>query len=117
MIRIVPALVAGLLLAGMAGAADTKKIVISWHGQSCFELESSKGTRIVFDPHAIEAYGRQNFKLTSLVLMSHDHNDHTEMSVIDKTAKPRVIRGLKSSGKKQDWNLIDEQFKDIHVRT
>ena len=62
MTRLLTAVVAGLLVAGTGVAAESKKVVIRWHGQSFFEIESSKGTRIVTDPHAIEAYGRISVK-------------------------------------------------------
>jgi L-ascorbate metabolism protein UlaG (beta-lactamase superfamily) len=116
MMRCFTALVAGLLIAGLSTAADSKTIVIRWHGQSCFELISSKGTRVVFDPHAIEAYGRKMLK-ADLVLISHDHNDHTQIGIIENREKAKVIRGLKGLGKKQEWVPINEQFKDIHVRS
>ena len=58
MIRKLLALVLGLALVGMGEAADAKKLVLRWYGQSFFYLETSQGTGIVFDPHAIEAYGR-----------------------------------------------------------
>jgi len=48
-------LVAFLLVVVQASAADPIKI--RWHGQSMFEVETPKGTRIVFDPHVIPAYG------------------------------------------------------------
>src|SRR5262245_32962572 len=61
------ALAALLLFVAAAPAAD-KKLVIRWHGQSFFEVVSTQGTRIVLDPHAIEAYGRKEVP-ADLVLM------------------------------------------------
>lgn len=116
MTRYLTPLTVGLLIVGAAGAADSKKVTLRWHGQSMFELESSKGTRIVFDPHAIDAYGRKSLK-ADLVLMSHDHNDHTQVGVIENHDKATLIRGLKGSGKKVEWNLFDRDFKDVHIRT
>src|SRR5437899_1213105 len=59
MMRFVAALAFGLLVAGTVTAADQpKEILIRWHGQSFFEIRSSKGTRIVTDPHSLEPYGR-----------------------------------------------------------
>src|SRR6266540_5442238 len=45
-----------IVQAGMA-AEPARQVTIRWHGQSFFEVESSKGTHVVFDPHAIEAFG------------------------------------------------------------
>ena len=44
-----------IVQAGMA-AEPARQVTIRWHGQSFFEVESSKGTHVVFDPHAIEAW-------------------------------------------------------------
>jgi L-ascorbate metabolism protein UlaG (beta-lactamase superfamily) len=116
MIRPLLALAAGFLLAGAGAAADTKKLVIRWHGQSFFEVITSQGTRVVFDPHAIEDYGRIAVK-ADLVLISHFHNDHTQIDVVENKAQAKVLTGLKANGKKIDWNPIDEKFRDIHVRS
>jgi L-ascorbate metabolism protein UlaG (beta-lactamase superfamily) len=116
MTRFLASLAAGLFILGSAGAADSKTISIRWHGQSFFELQSSTGTRIVFDPHAIEAYGRKLVR-ADVVLISHDHNDHTQLGVIENRDKAKVIRGLKGSGKKQEWVPVDEKFRDVHIRS
>src|SRR5436190_12866476 len=100
-----------LLLAGQAFSVDAKKPVLRWHGQSFFDLTTSKGTRIVFDPHAIEEYGRNSVQ-ADLVLISHFHNDHTQLDVVENATKAKVINGLIAKGKRVDWNLVDERFKD-----
>jgi L-ascorbate metabolism protein UlaG (beta-lactamase superfamily) len=115
MLRYVFAVAAGLSLLGPAAAADAKKLVLRWHGQSFFELETSKGTRIVFDPHAIEEYGRIEVK-ADLILISHLHNDHTQVQVVSNRDKAKTIFGVKA-GRRAEWNLIDEQFRDVHVST
>lgn len=97
-------------------AADATKITIRWFGHSFFLVESSIGTRIVFDPHAIEDYGKVSLK-ADLVLVSHFHNDHTQIGVIENKAKAKILGGLQVMGKKTDWNLIDEKFQDVHIKT
>ena len=92
------------------------KVTIRWHGQSFFELVSSKGTRIVFDPHAIEAYGKREVS-ADLVCISHLHNDHTQVGVIRNQAKAKILVGLRTNGKKTEWNAIDEGFSDAHIST
>jgi L-ascorbate metabolism protein UlaG (beta-lactamase superfamily) len=118
MFRYLVALVAGVLTVAAAAAADAGKsdVTIRWHGQSFFEIVSSKGTRVVTDPHAIEAYGRTNI-LADLILISHFHNDHTQYGVIENWKEAKILWGLKGEGKKVDWNPIDERFRDVHVRT
>jgi L-ascorbate metabolism protein UlaG (beta-lactamase superfamily) len=106
-----------LLLAGAARAADKVddpkgKLVIRWHGQSFFEIISSKGTRIVLDPHAIEEFGKTTVQ-ADLVLMSHLHDDHTQVGVITNIKNAKQYNGLKVVDKKQEWNIVNETFKDV----
>jgi L-ascorbate metabolism protein UlaG (beta-lactamase superfamily) len=107
---------ATLLLAAPVAAEPPKEVTIHWHGQSFFEIESSKGTRIVLDPHTIEAYGRKSVP-ADLVLISHLHNDHTQVEAVPNRAKAKIIYGLKAGDRKADWNLIDETVGDVHVRS
>ena len=105
-----------LLAATSSFADDAKKPVLRWHGHSYFDLTTSKGTRIVFDPHAIEGYGRQGVP-ADLVLISHSHNDHNQLGILSNPGKFKVLEGLKQTGNKVEWNLLDEKFRDVHVRT
>jgi L-ascorbate metabolism protein UlaG (beta-lactamase superfamily) len=122
--RLLSALVATLAIVSLAPAADAKKLVLRWHGQSFFELETSAGTRVVFDPHAIDAYGRITIKKADLICVSHFHDDHTQIQVVQNSDAPKpadrakLIVGLKpGQNKKVDWNIVDEKVKDIRVRT
>ena len=93
--------------------------VLKWHGQSFFELTTPKGTRVVIDPHAIEAYGRKTME-ADLVLLSHLHTDHTRLEPITNKDKAKVLQGLKPSaqpGRGADFNPIEESFKDINLKT
>jgi L-ascorbate metabolism protein UlaG (beta-lactamase superfamily) len=109
-------LVITLLAVSGSFAADAPKPVLRWHGQSFFDLTTTKGTRIVFDPHAIDVYGRQSVP-ADLVLISHFHNDHTQVGVLSNPGKFKVLEGLKRAGNKVEWNLLDEKFRDVRVRT
>ncbi len=116
MARYIPALAALLLCAG-ALSADDKKVIIRWHGQSFFEIISTKGTRIVTDPHAIEAYGRPQIK-ADLVLMTHFHVDHTRTDAITNIKDAKQINALKKDESGRDtWNILDEKFKDVRIQT
>lgn len=115
MTRHLTALFVALFGVTVVHAADVKKVTLRWHGQSFFELESSKGTRVVFDPHAIENYGRMAVK-ADLVLVSHLHTDHTQLDSVPNKDK-KVIVGLKQNGKRLDWNPVDEPFRDVHIRS
>jgi L-ascorbate metabolism protein UlaG (beta-lactamase superfamily) len=110
-------LIAVCLVALLPSAAppDAKPLVLRWHGQSFFDVTTTRGTRVVFDPHAIEAYGRTSVG-GDLILVSHFHNDHTQVEVVENRDKARILTGLKVEGRKVDWNSIDLQFRDVHVR-
>ena len=94
MMRMLTAVAASFLIASSASAADSaKNVVLRWHGQSFFEIESSQGTRIVIDPHAIEAYGRKSV-VADLVLLSHLHTDHTQVEVVQNRSRAKILSGL-----------------------
>jgi L-ascorbate metabolism protein UlaG (beta-lactamase superfamily) len=115
MLRYLTALVAAAALAAGASAAD-KKLTIRWHGQSFFEIISSKGTRVVTDPHAIDQFGRQSVK-ADLVVCSHLHSDHTRLDVIENVKDAKVLFGVKDDkgNKKYAWTNFDEKVNDVHV--
>src|ERR1700722_19391248 len=115
MIRFLTALVLSLSLAGLAPAADAKKLFLRWHGQSFFDLETSAGTRVVFDPHAIEEYGRNSLN-ADLVLHSHWHSDHTQDEVISNRDNAKIVDGFKLERKHFIWNLMDDKLKDVHYK-
>jgi L-ascorbate metabolism protein UlaG (beta-lactamase superfamily) len=109
----------GFLLSITSGTAADAPVTIRWHGQSFFEVVSPAGVRIVLDPHAIENYGRISVQ-ADLVLLSHFHNDHTQVNVVENIKKARVITGLKDEkgdGRHADWNIVDEKLKDVRVRS
>jgi L-ascorbate metabolism protein UlaG (beta-lactamase superfamily) len=119
MTRVPAALAAALLLAGLAACQDKpREVTIRWHGQSFFQIESSRGTRIVIDPHLIEAYGRKSVN-ADFVLISHFHNDHTQLEPIQNRMKAKIVYGLRPNERtrRAEWNPIDETFKDVHVRS
>jgi L-ascorbate metabolism protein UlaG (beta-lactamase superfamily) len=110
---------AALLALAAAVPAQAKPVTIRWHGQSFFEVISPEGVRIVLDPHAIEAYGRNEVQ-ADLVLMTHFHTDHTRTDVVTNLKEARQINALKKldrEGTRQDWNVVDEKLKDVRVRT
>jgi len=105
-----------VLSATLTAAEEPKTVTLRWQGQSFFEIQSSQGTRIVTDPHEIPAFGRKDVS-ADIVLISHFHNDHTQVEVLKNQGKFRVVEGLKRNGKKIDWNPVDEKIRDVHIRT
>jgi len=102
-----------------SGQGAKGQVQITWHGQSFFEVKSTKGTNIVLDPHNIAEYGRVLGVKADAVLMSHLHNDHTQIDVIQniKDKGVRIIPGLNGFGPRTTWNPVDEQIKDVHIRS
>src|SRR4051812_41226492 len=90
------ALVTAFALAVPSPAADGKQLTVRWFGQSFFQLTTSAGTRVVFDPHAIEQFGRPMVE-ADLVLITHPHPDHVRVDAIANKGKFKVIEGIKST--------------------
>jgi L-ascorbate metabolism protein UlaG (beta-lactamase superfamily) len=109
-------------LAPLLYSGEKTPLVVTWHGHSFFTVKSSKGTIVAFDPHAIQQYGRTEGLKADIILISHNHNDHTQIGVFEgieealKNKTVRIITGLKGPSIKADWATIDEQIKDVHIR-
>jgi L-ascorbate metabolism protein UlaG (beta-lactamase superfamily) len=106
-----------LFAAPAAAADDTKATSIRWHGQSCFEIVSKSGVRIVLDPHAIPAFGRKVIPNVDLVLCSHHHTDHTRLEMIDNIKElqkeKRVFIGTEEKDMRQKYNEIKGEYKGV----
>jgi L-ascorbate metabolism protein UlaG (beta-lactamase superfamily) len=97
---------------------------LRWLGQSFFVLETAQGTRIAFDPHAIDAFGRQTVK-ADVVLMSHPHPDHVRLEVIENRQQAKIIEGVKTAAApaeggppaRSQWNPVDMTFKEVQIRS
>ena len=121
MSRVFASLALLLSAAVAAPAADAPSLSIRWHGQSFFEITTTKGTNIVIDPHAIPEYPRVSMK-ADLILMSHLHDDHTQTHVVDNLKDLMkdglVLNALKKVGDKEEYERVDKpkQVKDVKVR-
>lgn len=117
MSRLILAASAVALLAA-PGTADepSKAATLRWFGQSFFQIETSTGQKIVFDPHAIPNFGVPRVS-ADVTLLSHLHDDHAQPEVLAE--KGRVFQGLNLSkdGKRTDWNPVDEKVLTTRVRT
>jgi L-ascorbate metabolism protein UlaG (beta-lactamase superfamily) len=104
------------IIANFVSAQEPKKpFTVRWFGQSFFQIETPSGKKIVFDPHAIPAFGRPAVQ-ADILLITHEHDDHNQPEVLD--GKPgREFRGLKLvKGKSPEWNKIDEKVGNIHIK-
>ena len=120
MCRLVAVLAGMLAIAAPTFAQDAKakSIEIRWFGQSFFQIKTGDGTRIVIDPHLMTEYSRPSCE-GDLILISHEHDDHNLVEAVSNLDqdKPKIIRGLLTKGKRQDWNKVDEKVKNVRVRT
>src|SRR5215212_6581973 len=94
--RHIAVLILAVVVTTPALAADGKQLSIRWFGQSFFQITTSAGTRVVFDPHAIEQFGRPIVE-ADLVLVTHPHPDHVRVDTIANKGKFKVIEGIKTT--------------------
>jgi L-ascorbate metabolism protein UlaG (beta-lactamase superfamily) len=106
------------LATGAAQAQGAKKpLQIIYHGHSFFEIRSSKGTVIIIDPHMIEAYGKPVNLKADIAILSHSHNDHTQLGVLENPNGVKVFRGFTGFGLKAKWQEWNTTEKGIRIRT
>jgi L-ascorbate metabolism protein UlaG (beta-lactamase superfamily) len=94
-----------------------KTAKLRWFGQSFFQLETNLGFKIVFDPHAIPNFGRPIVK-ADYVLISHPHNDHNQIEVMEPPPKEAdIYRGvIEPKPGKQEWKSVNEKRGQISLR-
>jgi L-ascorbate metabolism protein UlaG (beta-lactamase superfamily) len=107
-----------LLTTAATATAQEKAARLRWYGQSMFQLETSLGKKVVFDPHAIPEFGR-NVLTADVVVCSHLHNDHTTLAAIQDPKAARIFYGLEETkkGRPPEWKKIDEKVGQVRVRT
>lgn len=116
-------LVLAAVAAGPVGPAaqaqdPAKKLTVRWFGQSYFQVETSAGKKIVFDPHAIPEFGRPVVQ-ADIITCSHWHSDHSQPEAVENAKAARVFMGLLTAkkGRIPDWAKFDEKVGAIRVRS
>jgi L-ascorbate metabolism protein UlaG (beta-lactamase superfamily) len=93
-------------------AAHTAPVEIEWFGHATFQITSSKGTRILADPHS-----RSDLRWPVLdqhiVTTSHQHGAHNNVWMAK--GKPVVLHGLTPAG--ENWQKIHTTIRDVSVYT
>jgi L-ascorbate metabolism protein UlaG (beta-lactamase superfamily) len=91
-------------------ATATRPIEIEWFGHSTFQITSSKGTRVLADPHS-----RSDLRWPMLdqhiVTTSHQHGAHS--NVYMAKGNPVILQGLTLGG--EDWNRVHTTVRDVSV--
>jgi L-ascorbate metabolism protein UlaG (beta-lactamase superfamily) len=103
---------------GPAQEKPAAAVQVAWHGQSFFTVKSSQGAVVAFDPHLILQYGRTEGLRADIILISHNHQDHTQVAALEnfRDRNVKIITGLKGDGLKATWNDVNETIKDVTIR-
>lgn len=70
---------------------------VKWLGHASFLLESDSGVRIITDPYVPGMYGLNYSPISEtadIVLVSHEHGDHNNVSAVG--GSPKAVRGAGS---------------------
>jgi L-ascorbate metabolism protein UlaG (beta-lactamase superfamily) len=67
---------------------------VKWLGHACFAITSETGTKVITDPYTPGPFGlhyRSINEGADIVTVSHDHDDHNNVSAVK--GKPQVVKG------------------------
>jgi L-ascorbate metabolism protein UlaG (beta-lactamase superfamily) len=91
-------------------ATNSPRVEIEWFGHATFQITSSKGTRVLADPHS-----RHDLRWPSqpqhIVTTSHQHGAHNNIYMAKGT--PVILHGLTPGG--EDWQKISTTIRDVSV--
>ncbi len=93
-------------------AAAPAPILVEWLGHSTFQITSSKGTRVLTDPHGAIDLPRPTLP-QHIVSTSHPHGRHSAVYMAPGT--PIVLHGLTPGG--ENWQKISTTIRDVSVYT
>ncbi|MFQ5541372.1 MAG: MBL fold metallo-hydrolase, partial [Candidatus Binatia bacterium] len=96
----------------MAAKSGEVSVRIKWFGHATFQITSSKGTRILTDPH-IREYLPVPTLPQHIVTTSHNHAPHSNIWMA--RGNPVILEGL--SQLDDDWNVIHRIIRDVSVYT
>ena len=91
-----------------AGAAPA--VTLEWFGHSTFQITSSKGPRVLTDPHGAFDLPRPTLP-QHIVTTSHRHGPHSQVHMAQGT--PAILHGLTPAG--EDWQKISTTIRDVSV--
>jgi L-ascorbate metabolism protein UlaG (beta-lactamase superfamily) len=91
-------------------AAAAAPVAVEWLGHATFQITSSKGTRILTDPHGAFDLPRPTLP-QHIVTTSHQHGPHNSVHMAPGT--PVVLHGLTPGG--ENWQKISTTIRDVSV--
>lgn len=92
--------------------SNTNRVLIEWFGHSTFQITSSKGTRILTDPHIRDDLPWPTLP-QHIVTTSHNHAPHSNIWMA--RGNPVILRGL--SEPDDNWRAIHTIIKDVSIYT
>jgi len=93
-----------------AALSSAPALTIEWLGHSTFQITSSKGTRVLTDPHGAFDLPRPTLP-QHIVTTSHRHGPHSSVHMAPGT--PVIFHGLTPGG--EDWQKISTTVRDVSV--
>jgi L-ascorbate metabolism protein UlaG (beta-lactamase superfamily) len=93
-----------------AAASTAPAVIIEWLGHSTFQITSSKGTRVLTDPHGAFDLPRPTLP-QHIVTTSHQHGPHNSVHMAPGT--PVILHGLSPAG--ENWQKISTTIRDVSV--
>ena len=93
-----------------AATASAPQITLEWFGHSTFQITSSKGTRVLTDPHGAFDLPRPALP-QQIVTTSHQHGPHNSVHMAPGT--PVILHGLTPGG--ESWQKISTTIRDVSV--
>ena len=93
-----------------AAAVSSAPVLVEWFGHSTFQITSSKGTRILTDPHARDDLPWPTFP-QHIVTTSHQHGPHSNLWMAK--GNPMILEGLTRGG--DNWRQIHMSIRDVSV--
>jgi L-ascorbate metabolism protein UlaG (beta-lactamase superfamily) len=91
-------------------ATNGPRVEIEWFGHATFQITSSKGTRVLTDPHS-----RSDLRWPSqpqhIVTTSHQHGAHANIYMAK--GNPVILHGLTSGG--ENWQKVSTTIRDVSV--
>jgi L-ascorbate metabolism protein UlaG (beta-lactamase superfamily) len=91
-------------------AGPAPAVTIEWLGHSTFQITSSKGTRVLTDPHGAFDLPRPTLP-QHIVTASHRHGPHSAVHMAPGT--PVILHGLTPAG--EDWQKISTTIRDVSL--
>ena len=85
-------------------------VLIEWFGHSTFQITSSKGTRVLTDPHSRDDLPWPILP-QHIVTTSHQHGPHNNIWMAK--GNPVILEGLTPGG--EDWRSIHMGIRDVSV--